>query len=132
MELEWNKYYEDAIGYFKVAKGAASKGTLGNTVIYNVISMAVENFMTALLMKENFLPTHSSISSMLREIKKKYTVPEEYSAEVRFINRFMNFCSLEVLPAVEILDEDIIRMLTFLDSFKVWTDQVLVPALSPE
>ena len=118
--MEWKSYYTEAADYSKVAKGASQKKTLGNLVIYNVVAMSIENYMTSLLMKSGFIPEHSSISSMYRELKKNHNAPEEFHAEVRFMNRFMNFCSLEVAPEIIPTDEEVARMIGFMTSLETW------------
>jgi len=105
--MEWESYFKEAIDYCNVAQNASRKGKLGNMVIYNIIGMSVENFMTCLLIREGNFPEHSSISGMLREIKKIMPVPDEFTTEVRFMNSFMNFCSLEVIPEKKPSDEQI-------------------------
>jgi hypothetical protein len=123
--MEWKSYYLEATDYYKAALGASVKNTLGNMVIYNVVAMSIENFMTSALMKSGFIPEHSSISSMYRELKKNHNAPEEFHAEVRFMNRFMNFCSLEVAPAIVPTDDEIKRMVGFATSLKEWTSDYL-------
>jgi len=123
--MEWESYYLEAADYYKAALGASEKNTLGNLVIYNVVAMSIENYMTSVLMKSGFIPEHSSISSMYRELKKNHNAPEEFHAEVRFMNRFMNFCSLEVAPVIVPTDEEIKRMLSFATSLKDWTSDYL-------
>lgn len=123
--MEWESYYLEATDYYKAALGASGKNTLGNLVIYNVVAMSIENFMTSVLMKSGFIPEHSSISSMYRELKKNHNAPEEFHAEVRFMNRFMNFCSLEVTPVIVPTDEEIKRMVNFATSLKEWTSDYL-------
>jgi len=118
--MEWKSYYREAADYSKAAKGASHKKTLGNLVIYNVVAMSIENYMTCLLMKTGFIPEHSSISGMHRELKKLYEVPETFQSEVRFMNHFMNFCSLEVAPIIVPTDEEVVRMLGFMTSLETW------------
>lgn len=119
--MEWKSYYLEAADYYKTAFGAAQKRRLGNLVIYNLVAMSIENYMTSVLMKSDFIPEHSSISSMYRELKKNHNAPEEFHAEVRFMNRFMNFCSLEPTPEIVPTDEEISRMVNFATSLKEWT-----------
>ena len=123
--MEWESYYLEAADYYKAALGASKKNTLGNLVIYNVVAMSIENYMTCILMKSGFIPGHSSISSMYRELKKNHNAPEEFHAEVRFMNRFMNFCSLEPTPEIVPTDEEIKRMVSFATSLKDWTNSYL-------
>jgi HEPN domain-containing protein len=126
--MEWESYYKEAADYYKAALGAAEKKTLGNLVIYNVVAMSIENYMTSVLMKSGFIPEHSSISSMYRELKKNHDAPEAFHAEVRFMNRFMNFCSLEPTPEVIPTDEEIKRMIDFASSLQEWARQTLLAA----
>jgi HEPN domain-containing protein len=123
--MEWESYFKEAIDYCSVAQNASHKGKLGNMVIYNIIGMSVENFMTSLLIREGNFPEHSSISGMLREIKKIMPVPDEFTAGVRFMNSFMNFCSLEVVPEKIPTDEEITRMVEFVGSLKDWVSNCL-------
>lgn len=123
--MEWKSYYLEAADYYKAALGASKKKTLGNLVIYNVVAMSIENYMTCILMKAGFIPEHSSISSMYRELKKNHQAPEAFHAEVRFMNRFMNFCSLEFTPVIVPTDEEITRMVNFATSLKEWVEPSL-------
>lgn len=123
--MEWESYFKEAIDYCSVAQNASRKGKLGNMVIYNIIGMSVENFMTSLLIREGNFPEHTSISGMLREIKKIMPVPDEFTTGVRFMNSFMNFCSLEIVPEKIPTDDEIVRMVDFVTLFKDWTCQNL-------
>ena len=122
---EWKKYYDEAASYSKAAFGAFNKKRLGGHVIYNLIGLAIENYLTALCMKLDVLPEHSSISSMLHLLKKQIEVPDTFSVEARFINKFMNFCSLEVLDTPEPGTSDLVRMLSFTEDIKNFTEEFL-------
>lgn len=129
--MEWKSYYSEASDYYKTAIGASrKKEILGNLVIYNVVAMSIENYMTCILMKSGFIPEHSSISSMYRELKKNHNAPEAFHAEVRFMNRFMNFCSLEFTPVIVPTDEEIDRMISFVSALKDWVEPNLELELS--
>ncbi len=123
---EWEKYLDEGLAYCKVAVGAKEKGKLGNTVIYNTVGLAVESLLMAVLAKNNVYPEHSSIGFMLRELKKFVVVPEEFFAEVRFMNSLMNFCSLEVVAEYIPTDEEIDRMISFVIALRNWTEESLL------
>jgi len=123
---EWNGYYNEGLSYYNTTIGGISKGKkLGSAVYYNLIGLSLESFLTAALLKDGYLPEHSSISSMIRELKKKYEVPEAFTAEARFFNRFMNMCSLEIMEVKEPNDEELQRLVSFLRDVKDWTDALL-------
>ena len=130
--MDWEKYYDEASGYLKTAMGAMKKKRLGNTVVYNLVSMSIENLLTCLLIRDGMMPQHSGIGSMLREIKKNYEVPKSFFEDARLLNRYMDFCSLEIMPKLEPSDEDIEKMCSFMNELKEWIDIQLssVPKIS--
>jgi len=120
----WSGYYSEAEAYYKTTVGAKKKERpFGNLVYYNLIGLALEGFLTAMITQNGNLPEHSSISSMLRMLKKNYEVPESFIEESRFYNKFMNFCSLEVLETLEPTDGEIDRMIQFVAQLKTWIDE---------
>ena len=121
----WKKYYDEASSYSKAAFGAFNKKRLGNQVVYNLVGLAIENYLTALCMKLDIMPEHSSIGSMLHLLKKQIEVPGAFTVESRFINKFMNFCSLEVLDTPEPSVSDLVRMLSFTADIKNFTEEIL-------
>lgn len=122
---DWKKYYSEANSYSKAAFGAFNKKKLGGHVIYNLIGLAIENYLTALCMKLDVLPEHSSIISMLSLLKKQIEVPETFFAEARFINKFMNFCSLDIMETPEPNTSALVRMLSFTEDVKIFTENIL-------
>ena len=125
MEEEWKKYYDEAASYSKAAFGVFNKKRLGNHVVYNLIGLSIENYLTALCIRFNIMPEHSSIGSMLHLLKRKIKVPESFKSEVRFMNKFMNFCSLEVLDTPEPATSDLVRMLSFTEDIKKFAEEIL-------
>ena len=123
--MDWEKIYNESCSYIKTANGAMKTKRLGNTVVYNLVSLAVENLLTALLMRDSMLPEHSSIGSMLRELKKTYDVPDSFFESSRLLNKYMNFCSLEVMPTLVPSDGDIEKMCFFMNDLKIWIDNQL-------
>lgn len=122
---DWKKYYGEAASYSKAAFGAFSKKRLGNLVVYNLIGLTIENYLTAVCVRLGFFPEHSSVGAMLHALKKKVDTPENFAAESRFMNKFMNFCSLEVLETPEPSNSDLVRMLSFTDDVRIFADEFL-------
>jgi hypothetical protein len=122
----WEKYFDEGNSYSKSAFGSFSKDKFGSQVIYNLLSMGIENYLTALCIKSGSLPEHSGISAMLRQVGKVIDVPSKFKDEARFINSFMNFCSLEVFEPKDPSRADLERMLTFTDDLKRFCEEHLV------
>ncbi|MFV0592373.1 MAG: hypothetical protein ACK5M7_13380 [Draconibacterium sp.] len=123
---DWKKYYDEAGGYAKAAFGAFRKNRLGNEVVFNLIGLSIENYLTAVCMKFNTLPEHSTIGSMLHLLKKYVEIPEAFAAESRFMNRFMDyFCSLEVMEIPKPSSSDLNRMLGFTEDVRNFSSGIL-------
>lgn len=122
---EWKKYYDEAGGYSKAAFGAFNKKRLGAHVIHNLIGLAIENYLIAVCMSMNMLPEHSSIGSMLALLKKQVEVPETFFGEARFMNKFMNFCSLDIMETPEPDSSALERMLSFTVDVKGFSEEIL-------
>ena len=76
-------------------------------------------------MKFNVIPEHSSIGSMLHLLKKQMEIPESFAAESGFMNKFMNFCSVEVLETPEPGISDLVRILSFTEDLKNLAEKTL-------
>ena len=126
----WEKYYDEASSYSKAAFGAFNNSRLGSQVVYNLIGLAIENYLTAVCMKLGIMPEHSSIGGMLRQLGKEMEIPNSFNVESRFINKFMNFCSLEVFEPKDPSRADLVRMLSFTDDLCNFCEQHLVPQKS--
>ncbi len=123
---EWKSYYDEGLAYCKTVVGAKKKGNkLGNSVLYNLVGLAVESLLTSLIAKSGDLPDHSNIGSMLHLLKKSYEMPETFMAESRFYNKFMNFCGLDIAPQLEPNEEEMERIVNFLTDVKEWVEENL-------
>lgn len=117
--LEFEKYLTEANSYAKAAFGAFEKNRLGSQVVYNLVGLAIENYLTALCMNYNIMPEHSSIASMLSLLKKQIEVPQHFQTEARFMNKFMNFCALDIFEPKDPSRANLARMLSFTEEVKV-------------
>ena len=52
-------------------------------------------------------------------------IPESFLTESRFMNKFMNFCSLEIMDTPEPKPSDLLRMLIFTDNVKKLAEKTL-------
>jgi hypothetical protein len=116
--MNWENEYNEALQYEKAAKGMAFTEKVDNETLYHIICLAIEKFTSSLAAKENYIPVNSALNLIFRELGKKVEIPVTFYTEVRFINSFMTYCSLEIQEPKQISGNDIKRMLKFLDSLK--------------
>ena len=103
--------FEEGESYYaklKVLNFEQSK--LGPEVSYNMVCMAAESMLTAILMKNNSAVEHGSISAMLRAASNFVPVRLGLIDEARFINRFHTWCALDAIPSRKANPDELRRM----------------------
>lgn len=116
--MDWKKDFNEAQQYAKTAEGMISNQKVNNETLYHIICLAIEKFTAALAAKVNYIPMHSSLGQVFKEIGKKTEIPESFIPEIRFINSFMTYCSLEFREPKTISHDDMKRMIIFLQNLK--------------
>lgn len=130
--MKWSTDYQAACNYRDAAKGLWEKKKVDNETIYNIVSLAVEQYASTLTSWLNFMPVHSGLVSVFRELKKRVDMPEHFTDQVRFLNKFMTYCSLDIMPKVEISDEETAQMLIFMEELGQFVHQTLETATVSE
>lgn len=111
----WKEVWEEGLAYAQTIKKLDPDNTkLDNHTIYNMVCMACESMLTAVIGMHGEMAEHSTVSGMLRVLGTKVAVPDHLIQESRFLNRFNTYCSLESVPAKEITTEDIKKMKDFI------------------
>jgi hypothetical protein len=119
--MNWEKDYNEALQYASAAEGMAKSKKLDNETLYHVICLSIEKFTSAIAAKVNYIPAHSGLNLIFRELAKKIEIPDTFHTEVRFINGFMTYCSLDFEEPKPISQNDLTRMITFLEQLKGFT-----------
>ncbi len=121
--MDWNKEFKDACLYARTAKGMNKSQKVDNETLYHIICLSVEKFTAALASMVNYIPMHSGLTFVMRELSKKMELPANFVEETKFLNSFMVYCSLDFQTPKEITQENIERMLLFLDELNGFVDK---------
>jgi hypothetical protein len=113
--MDWSKDLKDAHLYARTAKGMKESRKVDNETLYNIICLSVEKYTSTLAGMVNYIPMHSGLSFVMRELSKKMEVPKHFLEETRFLNGFMTYCSLDFEKPKEISESDLQRMVAFLN-----------------
>jgi len=122
MSINWKNEREEGLHYSKAAEGLKLNGKVDNETLYHIICLSVEKFLASLAGMVNYIPIHSGLTFVARELGKKMDFPEKYLNEVRFLNGFMTYCSLDFEKPKVISEVDISRMLGFMVDLKNFTE----------
>jgi hypothetical protein len=112
--MEWKIDFEEAEKYYSATVGLYNNKKVDNITLYHILCLSVEKYAAVLSSLVEYLPEHSSLTFVFREVGKKMEIPAEFTDEVRFLNRFMNYCSLDIQEAVPVSNEEMERMISFL------------------
>jgi len=121
--MDWKKDYAEGLQFASTAKGMLNKAKVDNETLYNIIALAIEKYTSALASKLNYIPMNSSLVYIFKELSRKTSIPSHFIDEASFMNRFMIYCSLDIVPAKAISKDDVLRMITFMDEVASFTEK---------
>lgn len=84
---------------------------LGDEVVYNMICLSAEAMLTAILLKHGSLVEHGSITAMLRKLSMYEPVRVGLIQDVRLINKYHVWCSLDKITPPKMNPDDMMAML---------------------
>jgi hypothetical protein len=120
--MEWNKDLNEARQYARAVEGMRKNGKVDNETLYHILCLSVEKYAAALTNMIDYIPMHSSLTSVMRELGKKMELPLHFLDETRFLNGFMTYCSLDFEKPKLISGDDMARMASFLDELANFTE----------
>ena len=121
--MDWEKEHSEGLQFASTAKGMLNKEKVDNETLYNIIALAIEKFTSALASKMNYIPMNSSLVFVFRELSRKTDIPAHFVDEASFMNRFMTYCSLDIVPVRTISKDDVLRMFAFMDEVSLFTEK---------
>lgn len=120
--MNWKQDYYEAAQYAKAVDGMVLNKKVDNETLYHIICLSVEKYTATLSGILNYIPMHSGLTFVFRELNKKLKLPEHFTDEVRFLNGFMVYCSLDFVKPKPITETDINRMVVFLKELMSFTE----------
>jgi hypothetical protein len=121
--MDWGKELEKARLYAKAVDGMLINRKFDNETLYHIICLSIERYTSTLAYMLNYIPMHSGLSFVVRELGKKMELPSNFIDEARFLNSFMTYCSLDFEQPKVISEPDLARMVAFLTELKLFTEE---------
>lgn len=119
--MSWKQDYQEACQYAKTVDGMVLNRKVDNETIYHILCLSVEKYMSSLASMLNYIPMHSGLTFVMRELAKKIELPEHFVDETKFLNGFMVYCSLDFIKPKPVSEADVTRMLAFLKELGEFT-----------
>ena len=125
-EKDWSFYYAEGESYLKTCKGlVGNKKKFDNEFLYHLAVLAGERLILGLLMSYDYIPAATSLTGMVIEGKSFYKYNDELLKGGRLINKFQNFCSLDVVALTVPNDEEMFKIVDYINSLYVFSKENL-------
>lgn len=110
----WEEFLEDGNEYLRTAKGgfANRKKIFTNTILYNIIAMAIEKFVMAALMRHGALPYNHTMADLVESMEETFpgALTEIRDGLLR-LDSYQDICDPYEFTMVEPAMDEIPRML---------------------
>ena len=93
MQAEALKAFEEGERYFISAGGLSGKSKFNPELVYNILSMACERFMTAAVEFHGHLPEDHNYTCLFSHLKKIVHVPEPLKLKLLELGKMQNMCN---------------------------------------
>lgn len=122
-QKDWKTYYDEGKSYLKTCqKLIIKRGAFDNEFIYHLAVLAGERLALGLLLSYDWIPSSTSLSGMLQEGRDLYTFDKSLLEGARLINKFQNFCALDVAPLTVPEDEELEKIVKYIEQVDTFCD----------
>lgn len=126
IKKDWKFYFNEGKSYLDTCKKLIIKrGTFDNEFLYNLSILAGERLVLGTLLSYDYIPSSTSLAGMLNEGKSFYELNEELSKGSRLINKFQQFCSLEVVTLTVPDDTELEKIINYMVAIESFCDNNL-------
>lgn len=128
-EAHWSIWLREGRQYFKA--GSGEKGRFNNAILYNLLAMAFEKFVMAILGYHLSLPINHTFTDLIYSLEKFYPLDAETRDILLKLETKQEICSFEDCMRVEVSDEDIGIMRETIRKFDAMASEVCIKAKAP-
>ncbi len=107
-EETWQIWLKEGRQYMKAGRG--DKGRFNTTIRYNLLAMAFEKFVMAILMYHMALPMNHTFTDLIEALETVHPLDPETKAVLLGLEKRQEICSFEDSVTTEITDLDIALM----------------------
>lgn len=129
-EAHWSVWLREGRQYFKA--GSGEKGRFNNAVLYNLLAMAFEKFVMAILGFHLSLPINHTFTDLIYSLEKYYPLDAETRETLLKLETKQEICSFEDCMRADVSDEDIGIMRETIRKFDAMASDVCIKAKAPK
>lgn len=94
----WQEFLEDGKGYLSTAIGALAKrkDIFTSEILYNIITMAIEKFVMAALMRYGTMPYNHTMADLVEAMEETFPgAITDIRTELLQLDKYQDICDLE-------------------------------------
>jgi hypothetical protein len=129
-EAHWSIWLREGRQYFRA--GSGEKGRFNNAVLYNLLAMAFEKFIMAILGFHLSLPINHTFTDLIYSLEKFYPLDAETKEILLKLETKQEICSFEDCMRADVSDEDIGIMRETIRKFDTMASDVCIKANAPK
>lgn len=109
---EWRKYFRDGSQYAVTAeKGMKNMKKFTPEILFNIIAMAIEKYIMAVMLKKGNLPEGHTLTDLIHALGKITMINSSIKEDIKFMESFQEICSIDECKYVKPDKDAICRML---------------------
>lgn len=128
-EESWRFWLREGNQYMKA--GSGGKGRFNNTLRYNLLAMAFEKFVMAMLSYHMSLPLNHTFTDLIEALEKFHPLDLETKAVLLELEKKQEICSFEDVVTADVTDGDIRLMTETIGRFEVMAMDICPPDQAP-
>jgi len=115
-ELSWKEFADNGKSYYKTSIGMAKKPEKFKTdVVFNIISMAIENMLMALLLKNRYMAKGHTLVQLIDDLGQFYKIDNKLKSDLIYMDNFQQICHLDTYTRSAPSESEIARLLEIME-----------------
>lgn len=109
-ELNWKTWIKEGDQYLKSATPKGEKSKFNNEILYNLLSMALEGYIMAILDYHTALPDNHTYTDLINGLEKVYDLPDDLKSRIMKYEGIQSICSVDQFEIRTATDEELIEL----------------------
>lgn len=125
-DLNWRTWHKHGNQYFKSATSSNSNSRLGPEIRYNLLSMALESYVMAILDYHHTLPDNHTYSDLIYGLERVIPLDGTLKERILKYENIQSICSIEKYHLRPPTEEELIDLQGAISEISELTDKICV------
>ena len=108
--LNWQNWLKEGDQFLKASKPESRSNRFGTSVVYNLLSMALEKYIMAILDYRNSMPDNHTYTDLFNALDKVISIDAELKVRIMKYENIQSICSIEKYHTRDPSNEEIVDL----------------------